>query len=149
VGAVVIRTAVEGDLETLQVVFRRSSWSNEGDRALLTEHPEFLVLSPSVVREGRTRIAAVDGRIVGFTSVIDRGDEVEVQDLFVDPESMRLGVGRSLVDDVADRARAAGALRVVVDANDHAHEFYARTGFVDVERVTLEHGAATRMMRRL
>jgi GNAT superfamily N-acetyltransferase len=142
---ILVRTALAGDVTALKVVFRRSSWSNVDDRPLLTVHPEFLELSPLPIREGRTRVAEVGGRIVGFTSVTRAADVVELEDLFVDPDFMRRGIAQALIADVADRARAAGAQRVEVDGNDHAHAFYRSAGFVAGERVTLEHGSATRM----
>ena len=141
-----IRTATDSDLDSLRAVFRRSSWSNEGDRPLLTENPHFLVLAPDAVRDGRTRLASIGGRVVGFVSLLATADDVELEDLFVDPDSMRRGIGRALVDDVAEHARRAGATRLAVDANDHARLFYAKAGFVEVGRVALEHGAATRMI---
>ena len=140
-----IRTAVETDLPRLQAVFRDSSWSNEGDRQLLVEHPEFLELSPDPVRQGRTRVAAIDGHIVGFASLADATGHLELEDLFVDPAFMRRGVGRALVRDVAEQARRLGVSHVEVEANDHSLRFYEAVGFVALERVALDHGTALRM----
>ena len=140
-----IRTAVESDLPRLRAVFRDSSWSNEGNRELLVEHPEFLELSADAVREGRTRAAAINGNIVGFASVADATGRLELEDLFVDPAFMRQGVGRALIRDVAEQARRRGVRRVEVDANDHALRFYEEVGFVALERVALDHGTAMRM----
>lgn len=140
-----IRTAVESDLPRLRAVFRDSSWSNEGNRELLVEHPEFLELSADAVREGRTRAAAINGNIVGFASLADATGRLELEDLFVDPAFMRQGVGRALIRDVAEQARRRGVRRVEVDANDHALRFYEEVGFVALERVALDHGTAMRM----
>jgi GNAT superfamily N-acetyltransferase len=145
VSVVEIRTAVESDLPRLRAVFRDSSWSNEGNRELLVEHPEFLELSADAVREGRTRAAAINGNIVGFASLADATGRLELEDLFVDPAFMRQGVGRALIRDVAEQARRRGVRRVEVDANDHALRFYEEVGFVALERVALDHGTAVRM----
>ena len=147
-GSFEIRWATVEDLPALRDVFRRSSWSNEGDRPLLTEHPEFLELADTAVREGRTRVAVDDtGAVVGFSSIVRRGDAFEVEDLFVDPDRMRHGIGLALVDDLVDLARTEGVARLEVDGNDHALAFYARAGFVALGRVALEHGEAIRMVR--
>jgi ribosomal protein S18 acetylase RimI-like enzyme len=145
VSVVEIRTAVETDLPRLREVFRDSSWSNEGNRELLVEHPEFLELSADAVREGRTRAAAINGNIVGFASLAEAPGRLELEDLFVDPAFMRRGIGRALIRDVAEQARRRGVSRVEVDANDHALRFYEAVGFVALERVTLDHGTAVRM----
>lgn len=140
-----IHTAVEADLPRLQEVFRDSSWSNEGDRVVLTEHPEFLELSPDAVREGRTRVASIDGLIVGFASSAHAPGRLELEDLFVDPVFMRRGVGRALVRDIAEQATQLGLAHVEVDANDHAAAFFEGVGFVPLERVAVTNGTALRM----
>jgi GNAT superfamily N-acetyltransferase len=145
VSAIEIRTAVEADLPRLRAVFRDSSWSNEHDRALLTEHPEFLELAPDAVRAGRTRVAVVDGHIVGFASIADATAGLELEDLFIDPTFMNQGVGRALIGDVVEQARQRGLHCIHVDANEHAVTFYEKVGFVGRERVALDHGTAMRM----
>jgi hypothetical protein len=47
----VIRAAVPGDMTALRDVFRKSSLSNDGDRANLLAHPDVLELSDLAVRE--------------------------------------------------------------------------------------------------
>jgi len=112
----------------LSEVYRRASWSNENDRALLTEHPEFLDLADTAVREGRTWTAVADDRVVGFVTLLETASTAEVEDLFVDPDFMRRGIGRSLIETIASVASERGWPQIEVDANPHAQEFYARTG---------------------
>lgn len=144
-----VRRAVDADIAALCEVFRRASWSNEGDRPLLTEHPEFLEWSGEPAREDRT-IVAVDGDVpVGFVSTLSDGPVIEIEDLFVDPDWMREGVASLLIESAAAEARAAGHTRLVVDANAHALAFYQHAGFIGEHEVALEHGSATRMHRDL
>jgi len=125
-----IRLAVPADIDDLRDLFRRSSLSNDGDRASLVANPGALVFSDVPVREGRTRVAVCDRRIVGFATGLRVGTAVELDDLFVDPEYMRRGVGRALVSDVVATAQACGVERVEVTANPHALAFYEKAGFV-------------------
>jgi RimJ/RimL family protein N-acetyltransferase len=141
----VIRAAVPGDVSALRDVFRRSSLSNDGDRANLLAHPDVLELSDLAVREGRTRAAVADGRIVGFATWLGAGSVVEIEDLFVAPERMRQGIGRALVLDLIAIARGHGARRVEVTANQHALAFYRKAGFVVDHEVTTLFGPAPRM----
>jgi GNAT superfamily N-acetyltransferase len=60
----------------------------------------------------------VDDRIVGFASVVATGRVGELEDLFVDPDWMRCGVGRALVVDAIDKARDKGLSRINVMANE-------------------------------
>ena len=141
----VIRDAVAGDMDALGDVFRRSSLSNEGDRTNLLAHPGVLELPDLAVRQGRMRAAVADGAIVGFATWLSAGDALEIEDLFVDPEWMRQGIGRSLVLDLFAIARDRGVRRVVVTANQHALGFYAKTGFAVGHTVETRFGPAPRM----
>ncbi len=140
-----IREAQPSDVADLRDVYRRSSLSNDGDRDQLLASPDSLVFDPAPVLEGRTRVAVVDGRIVGFATTSSATEVVELDDLFVDPDWMRRGVGRRLVRDVDEVTRARGATRVEVTANDHALAFYLETGFVAGPRVHTQFGVGTRM----
>ena len=134
-------------MPSLQVVFRRSSLSNTGDRGTLLAHPDALEFSGVAVAERRTRVATdVEGRIVGFATIADSAGFVELEDLFVDPDWMRRGIGRQLVLDVVATARRAGMARVEVIANDHARAFYEDAGFVYHHDVETRFGSAPRMV---
>jgi len=145
VTTLLIRDAGPADLPVLRDVFRRSSLSNEGDRAKLLAHPDILELSDVAVTEGRVLAAVSDGVIVGFATWLPTAGAVELDDLFVDPDRMRLGIGRALVQEVADRAGSRGAHRIEVTANPHARAFYAKVGFVADGYVQTTFGPAIRM----
>jgi GNAT superfamily N-acetyltransferase len=110
--------------------------SNEGDRAWIDAHPDEWGLDESNVIEGRTRVAVVDGRIVGFATLV--GNELE--DLFTDPDWMRRGIARALVRDAA-----ATVPRIEVTANSHALSFYEAVGFVHDGIAETSGGPAHRM----
>ena len=143
--AIHVRTASPGDLPDVQAVFRRSSLSNEGDRALFVPHPELLHLDGGSIAERRTRVAVAGAQLVGFASTSVRVGAVEIEELFVDRGWMRRGIGRALVTDVLASSRRAARSAVEVDANSAAVEFYAKLGFVPTAEVALEHGPAIRM----
>ena len=125
-----IRAARGDDVDALRDVFRRASLSNDADRPLFDAHPEYLEWSPSARLD--TRVAVVEGHVAGFASTSAGDDAVELDDLFVAPERMRSGVGRALVADAVERARAAGATAIEVTGNEHAVAFYRAVGFVVV-----------------
>lgn len=97
------------------------------------------------MREGRTHVAVVDDRVVGFASIVVSASSLELEDLFVDPDWMRQGVGRALVAAVAVAVRDTGQSTIEVDANHHALAFYREVGFLDLGEVPIEYGTATRM----
>lgn len=148
---VAIRDAVEHDVEELRTIFRDASLTNEGDRPLFAQHPEFLHWSGDSVAQGRTVVAEVDvpagRRLAGFASTAPGrvAGALELEDLFVDPALMRRGVARALIAALVERARASGVSRLEVDANDHALAFYEQVGFVVEGTSALDHGTAWRM----
>ncbi|HVM67288.1 MAG TPA: GNAT family N-acetyltransferase [Acidimicrobiales bacterium] len=144
---VTVRPATPADVPVLRDVYRRASLSNDGDRALFSEHPELLEWSGPAVAEGRVRVAVSDGRLAGFATVAFTGTGAEVEDLFVAPEWGRRGVGRALVEAIVAIARSAGWRCLEVDANPHAVDFYTRVGFTAVGEATVPYGTGVRMRR--
>lgn len=110
-------------------------------------HPELVGPSDAAVAERRTRVAvAADGTILGFATARRLANGMlELEDLFVDPDWMRQGIGRLLVQDVVALASREGIDRVEVTANPHADAFYRSVGFVYVGETDTEFGPAARM----
>jgi ribosomal protein S18 acetylase RimI-like enzyme len=126
---------------------RAASMAGERDRAWLLAHPDAIEVPAEAIDDGRVRVA-VDpaGRRLGFSVVLPiAGGACELDGLFVAPEAMRRGVGSALVRDAAARARAQGAERIDVIANDNALGFYERMGFRGGEWVPTRHRPALRM----
>jgi ribosomal protein S18 acetylase RimI-like enzyme len=143
-----IRNAKLTDMDDLQGVFQRASLSNENDRGLLQDHPEWLVLSDAAVVDRRMRVAVgEDDRIVGFTAYLITDGIAELEDLFVDPPSMRRGIATSLVQDIAARLSALNFATLEVTANPHAMAFYKHLGFVEERIVDTPGYPASRMSR--
>jgi GNAT superfamily N-acetyltransferase len=131
----VIRLGTPADLPACAGVYRRASLSNAGDRDNLLAHPEYLILSPEGLNEGRTYVAEEDGSVVGFaTWAAQAGDAIEtieLEDLFVDPGWRRRGIATALVSQVVDVLRPRGVRCLEVSANPHAERFYRTVDFID------------------
>jgi GNAT superfamily N-acetyltransferase len=141
----VIRLGTSADLAAAAGVYRRASLSNAGDRDNLLAHPEYLILGPEGLAEGRTHVAEEDGSLVGFATWVETAGTIELEDLFVDPGYMRRGIAAALVERVAAVLRAQGVERLEVTANPHALEFYRAAGFTHCGVAETEFGAAPRM----
>ena len=141
-----IRLGTAADLAAAAGVFRRASLSNAGDRGNLAAHPEYLILEPAGLAEGRTYVADEDGSLVGFATWAERAGAVELEDLFVDPGYQRRGIATALVDRVARVLRARGVQRLEVTANPHALGFYRAVGFAACGVAETGFGAAPRMV---
>lgn len=80
-------------------------------------------------RSARTRVAEVDGRVVAFTDVDERG---YVDMLFVDPAVARRGVATALLEWVTTTARQLGAVELSTHASLTARPFFEAHGFTVV-----------------
>jgi putative acetyltransferase len=82
---------------------------------------------------GRTLVARDGDRVIGTGTVIPRdADSAEIVRMSVALEHRRTGLGRRLVEDLAEIARRWGMARVVLETSAHWTEvvqFYERCGF--------------------
>jgi len=81
----------------------------------------------------RHYVVVEEGGIRGFYAldpVVDGAAELDA--LFVHPDSIGRGYGRLLMQDALAAARAAGAARLVIQADPNAHAFYRAAGAVVV-----------------
>jgi ribosomal protein S18 acetylase RimI-like enzyme len=140
-----IRLGTSADLAAATGVYRRASLSNAGDRDNLLAHPEYLILGPAGLAEGRTHVAEEDGSVVGFATWVETAGTMELEDLIVDPGYIRRGIAAALVERIAAVLRARGVERMEVTANPHALAFYRAAGFTDCGVAETEFGAAPRM----
>ena len=114
-------------LESLQ---RRASISNPGDREAILANPDAIELPIEQITDGCVFVAEHDGVVVGFTAVLPRSDGgAEVDALFVEPHLWKQGIGRRLVDHIAEVARMREASVLHVIGNPHAEGFYISCGF--------------------
>jgi ribosomal protein S18 acetylase RimI-like enzyme len=142
-----IRDARPDEASALEALQRRSSDVWEEYRAQLAANPDAIEPPHQAIADGRVRVAVdASGRRLGFSAVLPlRDGRCELDDLFFEPDAMRLGVGRLLVDDVATRAAASGASYLDVIANPNALGFYERLGFEITGQVPTRFGSAPRM----
>ena len=92
---------------------------------------EELTLTPEKLEAWRVTVAEVGGRIVGFAALgpatADRS-LAELEHLWVDPESMGLGVGRRLMAAVVEQLRTLDVAGLEILSDPNAVGFYERLG---------------------
>ena len=93
-----------------------------------------LTISPEFIATGRVFVAEPEGwPPLGVASVAPLAENgaYDLVHLFVEPSAMIKGVGRLLFEAAANKARADGARRLVVQSDPHAVGFYRRMGATD------------------
>ena len=68
----------------------------------------------------------------GVAVLIAHGEEAELDHLWVDPPAIGLGVGKRLFQAVAEQAKRAGAVRIVLNSDPYAEAFYGKLGAVRI-----------------
>jgi GNAT superfamily N-acetyltransferase len=146
VAPVCVRDARPGESQALEALQWRASLHNPGDRAALMAHPDAIELPQWQIDDGLVRVVERVGAVAGFAVLLAPVCAVCVLDgLFVEPEVMRSGLGRVLVEDAVRIARQRGAASIEVIANPHAGGFYERLGFSGVGSVATRFGPGERM----
>jgi GNAT superfamily N-acetyltransferase len=84
------------------------------------------------VRLDESRVAVLDGGLVGFANLAVRGEAAWIAGVGVVPECRRSGTGRELMRALLDRAATLGVREVrleVIEANEAALQLYLQLGF--------------------
>lgn len=145
-----IRPARPDEQTKLESLQRRASLNNPGDRDALLANPDAIAVPIEQIADSCVFVAERDGVVVGFAAVVPRPDGgAELDALFVEPHLWKQGVGRRLVDHIADTARARAASFLHVIGNPHASGFYTSCGFRTTGTVDTRFGVGLAMRKSL
>ncbi len=125
----VVRAHVDDDLDALaraeSVLFEDDPWGVDAFRELIDGPGRRLL------------VAERDDQPVGYVLTGLVGDFVDVLRIGVVPEAQRAGLASALLDAATAAARHDGAERILLEVstgNAAARAFYARGGFVEIDR---------------
>ena len=90
-----------------------------------------LTIEPRELGSTSIAVAEKDGKIVGVAQIKVAGSEADLLKLFVEPTTLRSGVGQTLFVWATDHAISKGANRLVIEADPDAVPFYRRMGAED------------------
>jgi GNAT superfamily N-acetyltransferase len=144
--AVSIRSAAAAERRALEELQFRASVHSTRYADVLRAHPDAIEIPPWQFEHGLVRVAGDGAGVVGFAVLLPPLEGAcELDAIFVEPDRMRTGIGRQLIDDAVARARGWGATRIEVVANPDAVDFYERVGFIGDEIVATRFGPGRRM----
>lgn len=126
----VVRRAVDSDAAAVAEVWLRSfAAALPGVRRVHTDDQVRCWFREVVVPGQQAWVATVEGSAVGMMVL----DEIELDQLYLDPAWQGQGIGSRLVD-LAKQHRPAGLTLWTFQVNESARRFYERHGFVAAER---------------
>ncbi|MGW2376592.1 GNAT family N-acetyltransferase [Kitasatospora sp. NPDC001683] len=98
------------------------------DEAFMAACREELTLDAAAVERASTVVAEDGGRVLGLAALTVVPPSGELVMLFVEPDRIGRGIGRTLFEHVRDRARAAGLHRLTIGSDPNAEPFYRAMG---------------------
>ncbi|MEQ8398745.1 GNAT family N-acetyltransferase [Thalassobaculum sp.] len=102
------------------------------DEALMAVFRRTIVITAGDIAAHCVLVHETGGVADGVAVLIARGGDAELDHLWVDPPAIGRGVGKRLFLAVAERARRAGAARIVLNSDPYAEAFYLRLGAVRI-----------------
>ncbi|WP_245601760.1 GNAT family N-acetyltransferase [Hamadaea tsunoensis] len=143
---ITLRAARSGEAAELTELVLRSKAHWGYDQAFLDRVRPELTVRPDQIAS--TVVAERDGRPAGLVTLLGTPPEGHVDLLFVDPWAIGTGVGRRLFEDAAYRARAAGFVSLLIEADPQAEEFYLHLGAVRIgESISSSSGRSLPLLR--
>ena len=123
-----IRPATPDECAELTSLALRSKASWGYDDAFIESCRDELTVRPEQLGPWRVTVIDEAGTVLGFSAVSGDPPEGEVEFLFVEPDRLGTGFGRTLWEHLVERARAEGFESLVVVADPGAVPFYERMG---------------------
>ena len=127
-----LRAARADELKTLNELCLRSKAVWGYDQVFLDACKDELELHEAELESSFIVVAEACGKITGVAQVEIEKFEAHLLKIFVEPVSLKCGIGRMLFQWACNEARANGAKRLIVESDPYAAPFYRRMGARDV-----------------
>ena len=87
-----------------------------------------LSITTDYIASHETYVAEENGHVVGFYGMVLQDSHAHLELLYIEPDVLQRGYGRSLWRHAVSRARLLGAKHLSLDADPHAERFYEAMG---------------------
>ena len=130
-----IRAAAPSEVEVLdQIAFiAKAHWGYRDTQ--MSAWASELLTSKESISSNPTFVAELDGTVVGFAQLDYSGDSMNLVSLFVLPQHMGKGAGRSLLQEAVKATAKSGSSVLYIDSDPNAELFYLACGATLVARV--------------
>lgn len=132
-----IRSARVDDLAAIQNCARRA-YMHYVDRIGGEPAPMVADFAGQIVN-GSIHVVEDERRVCGFIVLYPRGDHIHVENVAIDPEFQRHGLGTALLEFAEQQVHAHGRRAIELHTNEKMTEnleFYPRLGYVETARRT-------------
>lgn len=118
-----------------QLTFRsKAHWGYTSEQ--MEQWREDLTISPDYIEKHTVYLIQSGNQVKGYFSLCQiSSKEVELDNLFIDPEFMGLGLGKALLRDCLKKIQSLGYNKVILYADPNAEKFYEKHGFKTVDQL--------------
>ena len=120
--------ALPGDSQTLKeiAILSKGYWGYSQE--LMAKWAQGPIITPQSIAVAVVYKGVLESSIVGWYRLWDGSKIALLDDLWILPDFIRQGIGRSLFEHAAAQARSAGSFSIELDSDPHAQAFYERMG---------------------
>ena len=108
-----------------------------------------LTISSDFIHDNHVYVAEENGQIQGFYALIVRGNQAELDHMWVKPALVGTGIGKELFLDAMERAAALKVNAVEISSDPNAAGFYRRMGATEIGEIDASFDGVTRKLPRL
>jgi N-acetylglutamate synthase-like GNAT family acetyltransferase len=108
-----------------------------------------LTITADFIARHEVYVAMIEGTIAGCCALVVGNSRAELEHMWIDPQQMGNGVGRSLFEYTKQRAKELGLAEVELSADPHAEGFYERMGAKHIGEVQADMNGQPRVLPRM
>jgi GNAT superfamily N-acetyltransferase len=134
----VIRARPEQAERLSQIAYAAKSYWGYPSQWIELWHNQLTITKQFIVKNEVYAAVDDDESVLGFYALAGSGERMVLEHLWVQPRSLRAGVGRKLFEHAAALAAALGVQRIEIESDPNAEGFYQKMGAETVGEVTYE-----------
>jgi GNAT superfamily N-acetyltransferase len=123
-----IRKATSADAATLTTIAHDAKRYWGYPESWIAHWQDDLTISPDFVRDNLVYVAENEAELLGFYALIIRGDQAELDHLWVAPAHIGTGVGKELFLHALQNAARRDITTVAISSDPNAEGFYRKLG---------------------
>ena len=125
----ILSAHISDDIRLTEITFlSKSYWGYSAEQ--MEKWKEDLTISQDYIREKEVFVLKKDKEIIGYYSFYHvKPTTIKLDNLFLVPEFIGMGLGKLLMKDFMDRCKLLSVNEITLDSEPFATDFYLKQGF--------------------
>ncbi|WP_332452689.1 GNAT family N-acetyltransferase [Chryseobacterium aquaticum] len=95
-----------------------------------------LMISKDYIKKSEVYKLSLNDKIIAYYSYLNINENtVKLDNLFVVPEEMRKGYGKTLMNDLINKTKKEKTAKIILEADPNAEKFYEGFGFLKISQI--------------